>query len=120
MSTNIGKLLDNEGIIGGECVIREEDHTHFHVQFANGEKDKIAKSTFSTDGWRFTDYKQIGGTHYEKMDIQPWEVIRRANLDFWEGNVVKYVMRYKTKNGLEDLKKALHYLNYLIEREDVE
>jgi hypothetical protein len=61
--------------------------------------------------------KQIGGTHYKTMEIQPWEVIERAELDFWEGNVVKYVMRYRSKNGLEDLEKALHYLEYLIERE---
>ena len=61
--------------------------------------------------------KQVGGTHYENMAIQPWEVIGRGGLDFWEGNVVKYVMRYRSKNGLEDLEKARHYLDYLIERE---
>lgn len=61
--------------------------------------------------------QQVGGDHYEKMAIQPWEVIQRGALDFWEGNVIKYVMRYRDKNGLEDLKKARHYLDYLIERE---
>lgn len=61
--------------------------------------------------------KQVGGDHYETMAIQPWEVIQRGDLDFWEGNVIKYVMRYRSKNGLEDLKKARHYLEYLIERE---
>ena len=61
--------------------------------------------------------KQVGGDHYEAMAIQPWEVIQRGDLDFWEGNVIKYVMRYRAKNGLEDLKKARHYLDYLIERE---
>lgn len=61
---------------------------------------------------------QVGGDHYEVMDIQPWEVIERANLDFWEGNVIKYVMRYRNKNGVEDLRKALDYLQYLIDRED--
>ena|SRR5690349_23956968 len=65
----------------------------------------------------FVEAQQVGGTHYESMDIQPWEVIERGNLDFWEGNVIKYVMRYKDKNGLEDLLKARHYLNYLIQRE---
>ena len=60
---------------------------------------------------------QVGGDHYSKMAIQPWEVIQRGDLDFWEGNVIKYVMRYRAKNGLEDLKKARHYLDYLIERE---
>lgn len=61
--------------------------------------------------------RQVGGDHYEKMAIQPWEVIERGDLDFWQGNVVKYVMRYESKNGLEDLLKARHYLDYLIERE---
>jgi hypothetical protein len=60
--------------------------------------------------------KQVGGDHYEKMAIQPWEVIERGDLDFWEGNVIKYVMRHRAKNGLEDLEKARHYLDYLIER----
>lgn len=60
---------------------------------------------------------QVGGDHYSKMDIQPWEVIERSGLDFFEGNVIKYVMRYRSKNGLEDLEKARHYLDYLIERE---
>lgn len=60
---------------------------------------------------------QIGGKHYESMAIQPWEIIEKNELDFWEGNVVKYVLRYKDKNGAEDLRKALHYLTYLIDRE---
>lgn len=61
--------------------------------------------------------EQIGGKHYESMAIQPWEIIEKNGLDFWEGNVVKYVLRYKDKNGAEDLRKALHYLTYLIDRE---
>lgn len=70
----------------------------------------------------FHDYEakvmtQVGGDHYSNMVIQPWEVIERGDLDFWEGNVIKYIMRYRAKNGLEDLEKARHYLDYLIERE---
>lgn len=60
---------------------------------------------------------QVGGTHYGDMAIAPWEIIEKNDLDFWEGNVLKYLLRYRKKNGVEDLKKALHYLNYLIERE---
>ncbi len=60
---------------------------------------------------------QVGGMHYKQMPTQPWEIIASHNLDFWEGNVLKYVLRYRTKNGVEDLKKARHYLDYLIERE---
>ncbi|ALV64621.1 DUF3310 domain-containing protein [Campylobacter fetus] len=58
--------------------------------------------------------KQIGGNHYQKMDIQPLEFITKNKLDFCEGNIIKYVCRYKDKNGLEDLLKARHYLDILI------
>lgn len=61
---------------------------------------------------------QVGGTHYHKGSIQPWDYIIDQNLGYLEGNVVKYVSRYKNKNGLEDLKKARHYLDKLIETEE--
>jgi len=60
---------------------------------------------------------QVGGDHYRTLKIQPWEYIEANNLDFWEGNVVKYITRRKGSR-LEDLKKAKHYLNYLIEKEE--
>ena len=62
------------------------------------------------------DY-QIGGEHYKNIGIQPIEYIMANNLDFCEGNVVKYVSRWRQKNGLDDLLKAKHYLEFLIERE---
>ena len=62
--------------------------------------------------------KQVGGSHYKK-GIQPWQYIEANQLDFFEGNVVKYVTRSRQKNGLEDLLKAQHYIEYLIERERV-
>ena len=58
---------------------------------------------------------QEGGTHYMDMDIQPIEYITRNNLGYCEGNVVKYVSRYKAKNGVEDLRKARHYIDMLME-----
>lgn len=60
---------------------------------------------------------QEGGDHYKKMGIQPVEYIYANNLNFFEGNVVKYVTRHRSKNGLEDLKKAQHYLQMMIEME---
>lgn len=59
---------------------------------------------------------QEGGTHYKEMKIQPIEYILANNLGYCEGNVIKYVSRYKSKNGVEDLKKARHYLDILIEQ----
>lgn len=58
---------------------------------------------------------QVGGTHYKDMKIQPGEFIRANNLGWYEANVVKYVCRHKTKNGQEDIKKAIHYLELLLE-----
>lgn len=58
---------------------------------------------------------QVGGSHYKELAIQPLEFIVKNGLDFLQGNVVKYVVRYKVKGGLEDLKKARHYLDMMIE-----
>lgn len=62
-----------------------------------------------------TSPKQVGGSHYEDRKIQPIEFIEANDLSFHEANVVKYVTRYKYKNGLEDLKKAKWYIDRLIE-----
>jgi hypothetical protein len=58
---------------------------------------------------------QVSGTHYKDKDIQPWDYIAANGLGYFEGNVVKYVSRWKRKGGVEDLKKARHYLDKLIE-----
>lgn len=60
------------------------------------------------------DY-QIGGSHYKNKGIQPIEYIMSNGLGFCEGNVIKYVSRWRDKNGLDDLLKAKHYLEFLIE-----
>ena len=60
--------------------------------------------------------KQIGGSHYMYFDIQPYEFISKNNLSFFQGNVVKYVCRYLTKNGIEDLEKIIHYCQLEIKK----
>lgn len=62
---------------------------------------------------------QIGGQHYKALDPQPWDVITAWNLGFLAGNVVKYVARAPAKGGIEDLQKARHYLDKLIENNGV-
>ena len=57
---------------------------------------------------------QHGGNHYKEKGIQPLEYIMANNLDFCQGNVIKYVSRYKSKNGRQDLEKAKHYIDFLI------
>jgi hypothetical protein len=61
--------------------------------------------------------EQIGGDHYKGMAIQPFVFIHRNSLGFAEGNIIKYVSRWRAKGGIEDLKKARHYLDLLIEAE---
>lgn len=63
------------------------------------------------------DTKQIGGNHYTSLDIQPWEIIERNKLGFFDGNALKYLLRFRAKGGVEDLEKAKHYLDKLIELE---
>ncbi len=58
---------------------------------------------------------QVGGDHYRNKAIQPWDYIVSNNLGYLEGNIIKYVSRYKEKHGLKDLMKARHYLDKLIE-----
>ena len=57
---------------------------------------------------------QIGGSHYKDYAIQPAEFIHKNNLSFLQGCIIKRVMRYKDKAGLEDLEKAKHEINMLI------
>jgi hypothetical protein len=61
--------------------------------------------------------KQEGGSHYVKCAIQPIEYIHANRLGFIEGNVVKYITRWKDKNGIQDLKKIIHYCELLIDLE---
>ena len=59
--------------------------------------------------------RQEGGNHYKTLAIQPWDYIIQNNLGFLEGNVIKYVTRWKDKEGVQDLQKARHFLDKLIE-----
>lgn len=61
--------------------------------------------------------KQIAGTHYKDLPIQPVEYIHQNNIGFFEGNVIKYVSRWRQKGGIDDLEKAKHYIEMLIEFE---
>ena len=64
---------------------------------------------------RLANANQVGGDHYKNKAIQPWDYIASNNLGYLEGCIVKYVSRYKEKGGMQDLEKAAHYLQKLIE-----
>jgi hypothetical protein len=58
---------------------------------------------------------QIGGKHYKKCAIQPWDYVIANDLDYFQGSIIKYVTRWKDKGGVEDLRKAKHFLDKYIE-----
>ena len=64
----------------------------------------------------FPQDKQIGGSHYKFFPIQPYEFISKNGLTFFQGCVVKYVCRYKNKNGIQDLEKIIHYCELEIKK----
>ena len=62
--------------------------------------------------------KQVGGKHYSKYgDLQPWDVVVQWNLGYLEGTALKYIARWRDKNGIEDIQKAIHFLEKLVEVE---
>jgi hypothetical protein len=60
---------------------------------------------------------QVGGSHYKDMPIQPVEFIHANGIPFIEGAVIKYVSRWRNKGGMEDLRKAAHFLELLMQLE---
>lgn len=75
-------------------------------------------------GWPLSDVKessplltQIGGNHYKDLAIQPAEYNHANGIPYMEGNVIKYVTRWRKKGGIKDLEKAKHYIELLIEME---
>jgi len=74
----------------------------------NGRRSVEKMSTYN---------KQIGGTHYRRMKIQPSKFVIENKLLFPEGNVIKYICRHKYKGGKEDLLKAKHFIDMIIERD---
>jgi|TARA_R100001591_G_scaffold96210_2_gene102056 hypothetical protein len=74
-------------------------------------KDIFKKSTYKSL------QEQVGGKHYYSMKIQPAEFINENKLLFAEGNAIKYICRHSVKGKEEDIKKAIHYLEMILERD---
>lgn len=69
------------------------------------------------------EHQQVGGSHYTRLSIQPWDAMQswmspEEFAGFLLGNVIKYAARHRAKGGVEDLRKARHYLDRLIQLED--
>ena len=79
---------------------------------------KLQRLSNYPDEKSYVKSAQVGGDHYQKGALQPWDIFLAWGLDPWAANVVKYILRFPHKNGLEDLKKAKHYIDFLIEHHD--
>lgn len=82
----------------------------------NSYTKNVPINTISNQGKRPLD-KQEGGSHYKRFAIQPAEFNQKNKIPYCEANVIKYVCRHKDKNGREDILKAIHYLELLLEIE---
>ncbi len=63
--------------------------------------------------------RQVGGSHYKDMPIQPSLYIRANKLGWFEGNIVKYISRHAMKGGRQDVEKVIHYAELLLEEYDI-
>ena len=90
--------------VTGEEVEIDEDEYSYHVD----DLDLVKNEVLETQVYNPL-VAQEGGGHYKDRGIQPLEYTMKNNLSFCEGNVVKYISRYKSKNGIEDLAKVIHY-----------
>lgn len=75
---------------------------------------RICKEASKVDTTSALD-TQEGGAHYKNLAIQPVEYIEKNALDYFQGNVVKYITRHKAKNGAQDIRKAMHYCQLILE-----
>ena len=64
--------------------------------------------------------RQVGGEHYKTGGREHWDIVVEHDLDYFQGQITKYVMRWKKKNGVEDLRKAQHFLEKYIEVAEAE
>lgn len=96
-----------------ECTEREERQwQELEHKLKKCQNDKYVRPTFEEE---YTgERKQEGGNHYQ-IPIQPIDYIVKNNIPYREANVIKYVTRHRSKNGAEDVRKAIHYLEMLLE-----
>ena len=85
----------------------------FDDEVANAMGVKLPESPKALD-------VQVGGSHYKNLKIQPVEYIHANQLPYIEGNIVKYITRWRDKNGVKDLEKIKHYIDLLIELEKLQ
>jgi hypothetical protein len=95
-SNSIGDLI-RDNLVGGSI-----------DDASPNEWDKAAKSAMD---------KQVGGSHYKGLKIQPIEYVMANDMNYCEANVVKYITRHHEKGGADDIRKVIHYCELLLEIE---
>ena len=103
-----------------ESWINHEDRgmsreSHEQYMYRRNQEENLIKGSYEYEYGKPSE-KQIGGSHYKDCAIQPVDYIVENKLDFLEGNVVKYITRHKTKNGIEDIRKVIHYAELILEK----
>ena len=99
-----------------DCVIYSDiDNGSIYVREMNDFFDKFIESAEPQKNNPLQS--QVGGTHYKDLKIQPIEFIHANNIPFCEANAIKYLCRWRQKNGRQDLEKARHYIDLLIKLE---
>ena len=95
---------------------KDDELRHDEVMKARKQSEEYVRPTFEEE-YTGEKPKQVGGNHYI-MPIEPIDYIVKNGLGYREGNVVKYVSRHQKKNGAEDIKKAIHYLEMILKDYD--
>lgn len=88
-----------------------------HIEVQQPEPEPKSITALLKERLASANAVQVGGDHYKTKAIQPWDYISANKLGYFEGNIVKYVSRWREKGGVADLEKAAHYLQKLIEQE---
>jgi len=102
-----------------EQSINEDDVAkRVHARLKAIEEGKARKAELERVERNIALESQVGGSHYSSMKIQPIEYTMQNNMNPLQHTVIKYVSRYQAKNGIEDLKKAIHSLELLIQFEE--
>jgi hypothetical protein len=103
--TGIGRPIE-----GRECVARKRIH------LLSGGSGYILKVYYG-GAYMGANERQVGGTHYKKPEgtVEHWDLVAQWDLDYFQGQITKYVMRWRDKGGVTDLEKARHFLDKYIE-----
>tara|TARA_R110002074_G_scaffold326376_1_gene496697 strand:- start:32 stop:403 length:372 start_codon:yes stop_codon:yes gene_type:complete len=104
-------------VLGSKIEIIDYDYDYYQCSTELGHIIELDDELLNNGYTKIKEIKQIGGNHYSKLGIEPYEYSIKNELNCYQFNVIKYVTRYKDKNGIEDLKKAINTLEKLIDYE---